>query len=205
MIDILRRIRMSRKLIVTTLTLFAVMLVTTIVCFAFTLLTKEKALKEVFWSGAQIESETVELSGDTLENIKKRLGGSLVYEQQGSESAKVSEKHSVEFHFGLKDGKKRGVAIIDVEPGKWGPVEFITAMDLKGTVKRVKVMSYQEQRGRPIARNSFLNQYRGKSSRSTMQVGKDIIGVSGATISSRSATFAVKKAIVMYEEVYLKK
>jgi Na+-translocating ferredoxin:NAD+ oxidoreductase RnfG subunit len=205
MIDILRRIRMSRKLIVTTLTLFAVMLVTTIVCFAFTLLTKEKALKEVFWSGAQIESETVELSGDTLENIKKRLGGSLVYEQQGSESAKVSEKHSVEFHFGLKDGKKRGVAIIDVEPGKWGPVEFITAMDLKGTVKRVKVMSYQEQRGRPIARNSFLNQYRGKSSKSPLTVGKDIVGVSGATISSRSATFAVKKAIVMYEEVYLKK
>jgi Na+-translocating ferredoxin:NAD+ oxidoreductase RnfG subunit len=38
-----------------------------------------------------------------------------------------------------------------------------------------------------------------------MQVGKDIVGVSGATISSRSATFAVKKAIVMYEEVYLKK
>ena len=196
---------MSRKLIFAALTFFAVMLFTTFVCFAFTLLTKEQALKEVFWSGAQIETETVELSGDILEKIKKRLGGSLVYEQQGSESSKVSEKHTVDFHFGLKDGQKRGVAIIDVEPGKWGPVEFITAMDLKGTVKRVKVMSYQEQRGRPIARNSFLNQYRGKSSKSPMTVGKDIIGVSGATISSRSATFAVKKAIVMYEEVYLKK
>ena len=196
---------MSKKFIYTGLTLFAVMLVTTMVCFAFTLLTKEKALKEVFWSGAQIETETVELTGETLENIKKRLGGSMVYEQQGSESAKVKEKHTVDFHFGIKDGQKKGVAIIDVEPGKWGPVEFITAMDVKGTVKRVKVMSYQEQRGRPIARNSFLNQYRGKSSSSTMTVGKDIVGVSGATISSRAATFAVKKAIVTYEEVYLKK
>jgi Na+-translocating ferredoxin:NAD+ oxidoreductase RnfG subunit len=196
---------MSKKSIFTSLTLLGLMLVATMVCFAFTLLTKDEALKQVFWSGAQIETETVELTGDTLENIKKRLGGSMVYEQQGSESAKVKEKHTVDFHFGLKDGKKRGVAIIDVEPGKWGPVEFITAMDLKGTVKRVKVMSYQEQRGRPIARNSFLNQYRGKSSSSPLQVGKDIIGVSGATISSRSATFAVKKAIVIYEEVYLKK
>ena len=196
---------MSRKLISTTLTLFAVILATTIVCYAFTLLTKEQALKEAFWSGAQIETETVELSGDTLQNIKNRLGGSMVYEQQGSESAKVAEKHTVDFHFGLKDGQKRGVAIIDVEPGKWGPVEFITAMDLKGTIKSVKVMSYQEQRGRPIARSSFLNQYRGKTSSSPMTVGKDIIGVSGATISSRSATFAVKKAIVLYEEVYLKK
>ena len=196
---------MSKKFMFTSLTLFTVILVATMVCFAFTLLTKEQALKEVFWSGAQIETETVELTGETLENIKKRLGGSMVYEQQDSESAKVKEKHTVEFNFGLKDGKKRGVAIIDVEPGKWGPVEFITAMDLKGTVKKVKVMSYQEQRGRPIARSSFLNQYRGKSSRSPMTVGKDIVGISGATISSRAATFAVKKAIVIYEEVYLKK
>ena len=196
---------MSKKFMFTSLTLFTVILVATMVCFAFTLLTKEQALKEVFWSGAQIETESVELTGETLENIKKRLGGSMVYEQQGSESAKVKEKHTVEFNFGLKDGKKRGVAIIDTEPGKWGPVEFITAMDLKGTVKKVRVMSYQEQRGRPIARNSFLNQYRGKSSRSPMTVGKDIVGISGATISSRAATFAVKKAIVIYEEVYLKK
>ena len=145
------------------------------------------------------------MSGATLTNVKKRLGSSLVYYQQGSESKKVEGETTVEFHFGLKDGKKRGVAIIDVEPGKWGPVEFITAMDVKGTIKKVRVMSYQEQRGRPIARNSFMNQYRGKSSRSHLQVGKDIVGVSGATISSRAATFAVKKAIVLYEEVYLKK
>ena len=71
--------------------------------FAFTLLTKEKALKEVFWSGAQIETETKELTGETLENIKKRLGGSMVYEQQGSESAKVDEKHTVEFYFFLEE------------------------------------------------------------------------------------------------------
>ncbi|CAB1062448.1 hypothetical protein D1BOALGB6SA_7225 [Olavius sp. associated proteobacterium Delta 1] len=196
---------MSRNLIFTSFTLFVVMLVTTVACFAFTLLTKEKALKQVFWKGAQIETEKIELSGDDLLIVEKRLGGSLVYFQEGSESKQVEGKTAIEFHFGLKDGKKRGVAIIDEEPGKWGPVEFITAMDLKGTVKKVKVMSYQEQRGRPIARSSFMNQFRGKSSRSLMQVGKDIVGVSGATISSRAATFSVKKAIVLYEEVYLKK
>jgi Na+-translocating ferredoxin:NAD+ oxidoreductase RnfG subunit len=196
---------MSKKLILSGLTLFAGMLVITIACFAFTLLTKEEALKEVFWSGAQIEPETKELTGDVLARIKKRLGGSLVYEQKGSESAKVAETHTVTFHFGVKNGEKKGVAIIDTEPGKWGPVEFITAMDIKARVKRVKVLSYQEIRGRPIARSSFMNQYRGKSSSSPLQVGKDIVGISGATISSRAATFAVKKAIVIYEEVYLHK
>ena len=46
---------MSKKFIFTSSTLFAVMLVTTMVCFAFTLLTKDEALKQVFWSIAQIE------------------------------------------------------------------------------------------------------------------------------------------------------
>jgi Na+-translocating ferredoxin:NAD+ oxidoreductase RnfG subunit len=173
--------------------------------FAFTLLTQEKALKEVFFSGAEIEKETKELTGATLEKIKERLGGSLIYTQEGSESAPVESNTTVDFYFAKKDGERKGVAIIDVEPGKWGPVEIITAMTTDAVVKRVKVMSYQEQRGQPIARNSFMNQYRSKTSKSPLTVGKDIIAISGATISSRAATFTVKKAIVIYEEVYLKK
>ena len=78
------------------------------------------------------------------------------------------------------------------------------AMDVEGKVRRVKVMSYQEIRGRPIAQSSFMNQYRGKTNKSALEVGRDIIGISGATISSRAATFAVKKALVIYEEVYHK-
>ena len=95
---------------------------------------------------------------------------------------------------------------IDVEPGKWGPVTFIIGMTSdNATVKKVMVLSYQEIRGQPIARSSFMNQYRSKTSKSPLTVGKDIIPISGATISSRAATFTVKKAIVIYEEVYLKK
>ena len=175
------------------------------VALAFTLLTQEEALKEVFWDGAVIEKETKELTGDTLARILERLGGSLVYTQEGSESAAVETQHKIDFFFAKKDGERKGVAIIDVEPGKWGPVEIITAMTTDAAVKNVRVMSYQEQRGQPIARSSFLNQYRGKTSRSPLTVGKDIVAISGATISSRAATFTVKKAIVVYEEVYLHK
>lgn len=174
------------------------------VCSAFTLLSEEEALRMAFWKDATIEKETKALTGEVLERVKARLGGNLVYFQEGAEQQEVEAKTSYDFHFGVKDGVRKGVAIIDVEPGKWGPVEFCTTMDIKGTVKSVQVMSYQEQRGQPIARNSFTNQYKGKNSNSTLTVGKDIIGVSGATISSRSATFAVKKALVIYEELYLK-
>lgn len=175
------------------------------VSFAFTLLTKEDALKEVFFSGAEIEKETKELTGATLARIKERLGGNLIYTQEGSESAAVESQTKIDFYFAKKDGERRGVAIIDIEPGKWGPVEIITAMTTDAVVKSVKVLSYQEQRGQPIARASFMNQYNGKTSKSPLTVDKDIIPISGATISSRAATFTVKKAIVIYEEVYLKK
>ena len=184
---------------------FFLMFAMAAVTFAFTLLSKEEAFNEVFWSGAEIEKETKELSGPTLARIKERLGGSLIYTQEGSESAPVEAQHTIDFYFAKKDGERKGVAIIDVEPGKWGPVEIITAMTTDAAVKNVRVMSYQEQRGQPIARSSFMNQYRGKTSKSPLAVDKDIIPISGATISSRAATFTVKKAIVLYEEVYLKK
>lgn len=175
------------------------------ICFAFTLLTEEQALKKAFWKDAKIEKETKELTGEVLERIKERLGGNLTNLQEGAEEQEVETKTTYDFYFGVKDGVRKGVAIIDVEPGKWGPVEYITTLDIKGTVKSVRVMSYMEQRGRPIARSSFMNQYRGKTSNSTLTVGKDIVGISGATISSRSATFTVKKALVIYEELYLRK
>ena len=175
------------------------------VCHAFTILTKEQALKEVFGSDFEIVSETERLRGATLAKVKERLGGSLVYEQAGSESEKVSEQKSVEFYYAMKDGKKVGVAVIDVQPGRWGPVEFIIAMDSTPKVKRVEVMSYQEKRGRPIARRSYMRQYVGKTTKDPLEVGKDIVGISGATISSRAATFSVTKALVLVEEVLLNK
>lgn len=185
--------------------LYCSLMVAATVCFAITLMKKDEALKKVFPPGTKIEVETKELSGETLAKIKERLGGSLVYEQEGSESEHVEGSNTIDFHFGIRDGKRIGVAIHDLQPGRWGPVEFMTSMDLKATVKAVRVLSYQEQRGQPIARLSFLNQYRDKRSSSPLTVGEDIIGISGATISSRAATFTVKKAIVLYEEFYLKK
>jgi len=174
-------------------------------CYAMRLLSQEEALKKVFGPDVKIVTENKELTEPALSKAKGRLDGNLVYFQKGSKSENVEAKTNFDFYFASKDGKKTGVAIIDDEPGKWGPIEFIIALDLQGTVTRVEVLSYQEKRGQPIARHSFLSQFEGKTSKSPIQIDKDINGISGATISSRCATFAVKKAIVLYEEIYLNK
>ncbi len=174
-------------------------------CYAMRLLTQEEALKKVFSPDVKIVTESKELVEPVFSSVKERLGGNLVYYQKGSKSENVEAKTSFDFYFATKDGKKTGVAIIDAEPGKWGPVEFIIAMDLQGVVTRVEVLSYQEKRGQPIARHSFMSQFEGKTGKSPLKLDKDITGVSGATISSNCAIFAVKKAIVLFEELYLNK
>lgn len=184
---------------------FCTSLVLVVVSHAFTLLTEEQALKDMFGEKAEITKETKRLSGKTLKTVLERLDGRLVYEQVGSESAPVAAQKKIDFYFASRDGKKFGVAIIDVQPGRWGPVEFIIGMDAQARVRKVMVMSYQEKRGRPIARRSFMGQYVGKTSTDPLTVGRDITGISGATISSRAATFSVRKALVLLEEFYLKK
>lgn len=174
------------------------------VCYAIQILTKEAALEKVFGRGVQIVTENKELTAAQLSKIKERLGGDLISIQKGSKSKEVEIKANIDFYFAVKNGKKTGVAIIDEEPGKWGTVEFIVALDLEGRVTRVEVLSHQEKRGQPITRHSFLSQFEGKTSKNSLQVDKDITGVSGATISSNCATFAVKKCIILYEEVYLR-
>lgn len=196
---------MSKKYVVLLATVLTIIFTLASVSYALVLLKPDKALKQVLGKKAEIVVETHKLKGETLARIKERLGGHLVDLPKGSESKKVKAKTKIDFHFSVKDGKKIRVAMFDTQPGKWGPVEFVIALSPKGKVKKVKVMSYSEKRGRPVARAGFLRQFEGKTSKNKFIIGKDITGISGATISVKSVAFAVKKAIVIYEEVFLKK
>jgi electron transport complex protein RnfG len=103
----------------------------------------------------------------------------------------------------MKGGYTAGVAVVEVQPGKWGPVTYIVALDAYGSkVVNLAVMSYTEKRGRPISTKRFLGQFTGKTAASPLTVGKDIDAVSGATISSRATAFAVKKVLLLYQTVY---
>lgn len=178
---------------------------------AVVLLTKEQALKEMFPDVDQVITETHALTAAEIATIKQRLGGSLVHYQEGSKSEAVSEATSYDFYIGVKNNQKVRMAIIEEQPGKWGPVTFIIAIDITtGKVNNLAVMSYQEKRGRPIARRNFLDQFIGKTSLNSISVrgengvARDIRAISGATISSDCTCFSVKKVIAIYEEVFKK-
>jgi len=84
-----------------------------------------------------------------------------------------------------------------------GPVEFMIVLDGQtGKVVNLAIMSYEESRGRRIARQNFLRQFIGLTSDDPIEIRDDIRGVTGATISSKCACFVVRKAMVLYEELF---
>jgi hypothetical protein len=169
---------------------------------AMVLLTQEQALKEMFPDADRIVPQTKATVDAELARIKARLGGALVHFQRGSESASVQEKTDFTFFVGFRKNELVGVALVEEQPGKWGPVTYIILLDPATVkVKNLAVMSYEEKRGRPIARRNFLDQFLGKGTSDALKVHKDIRAVSGATISSDATCFAVRKAIVICEEL----
>ncbi len=166
------------------------------------LLSQEQALKQMFPDAAEVKTEVHVLSTDQAEAAKGELGGKWTLYQAGSKEEQPEENDSLAFFFEIREGKKAGVALIEEQPGKWGPVRYIVALDLEGKVTNLAVMSYVEQRGRPISTRRFLGQFVGKDTKSSLTVGKDIDAVSGATISSRATAFAVHKVVHLYETVF---
>ena len=168
------------------------------VSYGMEILNEQQALKEMFPDTDKIEAEKKVFTEAELLPVKTRLGGALTYKKTDA-----AARYEYTFYYGVKGGLKTGVAVIEEQPGKWGPVKYIVALDAAtGKVKNLAVMSYTEKRGRPIARRNFLEQFVNKGSE--IALGKGINAVSGATVSSDATCFAVKKVVILYEETHMK-
>ena len=83
--------------------------------------------------------------------------------------------------------------------GQSQPITFAVAVRGDGTVEDVRVMVYRESHGDEIEDHRFRKQFVGKALKDSITLGADIDAISGATISSRSETFAVRKSLALAE------
>ena len=88
-----------------------------------------------------------------------------------------------------------GFAQVRNVKGKDQPITFLVAIDSTNTLKDVDVLVYREPYGGEVAYEPWRKQFRGKTSRAELVIGKDIRNISGATISSHSVTLGVRKAL----------
>ena len=92
-------------------------------------------------------------------------------------------------------GRLQGYALVTDERGKYRPITFMVGITPDFRVMDAAVMIYRESRGGEVQRTRFLSQYRGKTARDPIQINRDIINISGATISVRSMNAGVRKTL----------
>lgn len=99
-------------------------------------------------------------------------------------------------------GEVLGYAVVAEEIGKYRPITFMVGATPQFAVKEVAVMVYRESRGGEVRRSRFLSQYRGKGLRDPLQLNRDIINISGATLSVRALNTGVRRVLLCLEALY---
>jgi len=94
-----------------------------------------------------------------------------------------------------------GYAFLDNVKGKSMPITFLVLYDTEGTILQTEVMKYRETIGGEISHPNWLKQFIGLADGSAFKVGKNIDGISGATISVRSMNSGIHKLTLLFEPI----
>lgn len=88
-----------------------------------------------------------------------------------------------------------GYAVVRNVRGKDQPITFLVAVDTIGTLRDVDILVYREPYGGEVAYDAWRRQFRGKASADSVELGRNIRSISGATISANSVTLGVRHAL----------
>jgi Na+-translocating ferredoxin:NAD+ oxidoreductase RnfG subunit len=135
----------------------------------------KKADKEIekFYELPDVSRELIAISAEVNSKTPSEFGKENLY--------KISS-----------NGKDLGYAYIGNAPSKTATFDYLVLFDTEFIIIKSKVLVYREEYGGEIGSKRWLRQFSGKSDASGELVyNKDIIPISGATISVRSMTRAV--------------
>jgi Na+-translocating ferredoxin:NAD+ oxidoreductase RnfG subunit len=98
-----------------------------------------------------------------------------------------------------------GYAYVDKAPSKTDEFDFLILLDKDLIIAKTKVLVYREDYGGEIGSKRWLKQFIGKSTTDKLQYEKDIIPISGATISALAMTKAVNLFLLDLDILHLNK
>ena len=136
-----------------------------------------------------------ELKGEESAALKEILPGADTFKEKSIEG--------IEYFDAMKDGELIGYCVRVVANGYNGYIRLVVGIDRSGIIKGVQVLEQYETPGlgskitevRPGEKDAwFLRQFKGKSA-STVTLKKDVDAITGATISSRAVTNAVRDTV----------
>ena len=154
------------------------------------LLTAEQALREIFPQAAAVVEREFRPSVEERREIESRLSRP-VFEP----SYPVLLVYDAQRRF-------MGYALVTEERGKYRPITFMVGVTADLEVRDAAVMVYRESRGGEVQRKRFLVQYRWKTLEDPIRINRDIINISGATISVQSMNAGVRKTLAVIETAF---
>jgi Na+-translocating ferredoxin:NAD+ oxidoreductase RnfG subunit len=154
-------------------------------------LTENEALKLMFPKSERIRKDLIRLTSEKKTQIEERIGWKFPEE-------------SFEVYVGETGTQVDGYALIQNTIGKHKPMTYMVGVDAQGRVSNVELLIYREARGSEVRTKRFNVQYEGKTVHDPVRINKDIINITGATMSVRSISAGVKRVLVLVDEFYLK-
>jgi hypothetical protein len=154
-------------------------------------LSEEQAVKVLLPKSQRIRKEVLHLNADQKALVESRIGWKFPEE-------------SFEVYIGESGAVVDGYAMTHNTIGKHKPMTYMVGVDQKGHVAGVELLVFREARGSEVRKKRFNYQYEGKTVLDPIRINRDIINISGATMSVRSMSAGVKRVLVLIDEFYLK-
>ncbi len=154
-------------------------------------MSEDEAVKIVFPKSQHIRKEVIQLTPDKKDLIEQRIGWKF-------------PEQAFEVYIGETGDKIDGYAMVHNTIGKHKHMTYMVGVDAKGACADVELLVFRESRGSEVGRKRFNVQYEGKTVLDPIRINKDIINITGATMSVRSMSAGIKRVLVLVDEFYLK-
>jgi Na+-translocating ferredoxin:NAD+ oxidoreductase RnfG subunit len=150
-----------------------------------------KSLQNCFRKDIQIDFKKLQIKNELKNSIEKKVGQKFF-------------SNEVYLYKIFIDKKLIGYGLLDNVYGKSLPITFLVMYDNTGKILCSEIIKYREPYGGAIQSKEWNNQFIGKNMDSDFVVGKDVSGISGATISVNSVTKGIKKLTLLLNEIISK-
>ena len=161
--------------------LTCVMVLLSSMCFAKTI-TRNDALKAAF-PGAQIRSEVLFLTDAEKKESEKNAGSPI--------TTLLVAKYEA-----IQNGKQLGRAYLDTHVVRTKKESLLVMLNADGSLKRVEVVAFLEP-PEYMPSDRWYRQFDGKQLNENLKLDRDIRAVTGATLTARATTEAVRRVIAI--------
>ena len=144
--------------------------------------TVDEALKLAF-PGCEVARRTAFLKPEQVRRARELAGGEVP-------SALVN------YYVATRSGRPAGTTYFDTHRVRTLPETLLIVIDPQDRVGRIEVLSFREPEDY-LPRGAWYEQFRGKALDANLQIKRDIRPVTGATLTARATTDAVRRVLAL--------